>query len=422
MQAALDELASSRDSKLTSKRMFERPPFINCPWCGERGLGILGVSDDAYTRRCKFCGAKARYYLPEVDKKVLYLDQFVISEIFKVKEGKRREGAPHAEFWSEANDLINKGLRYQRIVCPASDIHRDETIVYRDGQELGLAHEMLGGDTSFEDTITIEHKQIFRHLDAYLKDEEPPSFDGDVDEILHGHRNAWLPDLHITANMDWSRFVESTRLARERSAEAFAPLFDGWARDKPSFEEVLNNELGSLARSYADAYIHFIAMAAAGQASGDVEKFMNGALAPAVTLINEIKRVFVKRGTSDELAFREAIKFLSWPKNLSLPYHWISAHLFAAIGDRLARGQKRRPSRGMMNDIRAISLYGPYVDAMFLDNECASLLDEKAVRNGVKLKARVFCLRRSADFIAYLQELVDSTPNEIVVAAQELYG
>jgi transcription elongation factor Elf1 len=403
--------------------MFERPPFKNCPRCGdEKGLGILWVSDNSYTRRCKYCGAKVSYALPSVDKKVLYLDQCAISEIFKVKEGKRRAGAPHAEFWAEATDLLDRAIRFQQIICPASDIHRDETMVYRDGRALALAHEMMGGDTSFEDTITIEHRQIYRHLDAYLKGEEPPSLDCDVDEILHGHRNAWLPDLHITVNTDWSAFVETTRSARQKSAEAFAPLFDAWARDKPTFETVLNNELGALARSYAEAYLHFVEMAAAGGASGNVDQFMNGALAPAVTLIHELNSQFVKHGTAPQSALRETVKFLSWPKNHSLPHHRVTAHLFAAIADRLARGQKRRPSRGMMNDLKAISLYGPYVDAMFLDNECASLLDEKPVRRGVQLKARVFCLRCSGDFLAYLQELVDSTPQEIVDAARDLYG
>jgi transcription elongation factor Elf1 len=402
--------------------MFERPPFKNCPQCGrEQAFGIVWVSADSYTRRCKFCGAKATHWLPELDKKVLYLDQSAISEVFKIKERKRRADA-HAEFWTEANDLLDRAIRRQQIICPASDIHRDETMVYREGKALALAHEMMGGDTSFEDTITIEHRQIYRHLDAYLKGEEPPPFDCDVDEILHGHRNAWLPDLHITANMDWSGFVENTRLARDKAAEDFAPLYDEWARDKPTFERVLNNELGAFARGFVDAYIHFMAMAQAGEASGDIQKYINGALSPVVALIHEINREFVERGTPPELAFRETVKFLNWPKNHSLPHHWISAHLFAAIGDRLARGQKRRPSRGMMNDIKAISLYGPYVDAMFLDNECASLLEEKAVMREVKLKARIFCLRRSAAFLAYLRELIDSTPQEVIDAARELYG
>lgn len=403
--------------------MFERPPFKKCPQCDrEEGFGILWVSSESYDRRCKFCGAKATYDLPEVNKKVLYLDQFAISEIFKIKERKRRADAPHAEFWAEANDLLDRAIRRQQIICPASNIHRDETMVYRNGKALDLAHEMMGGDTSFEDTTTIEHRQIYRHLEVYLKGEEPPPFECNVDEILHGHRNAWLSDLHITVETDWSGFVENTRLARDKAAEDFAPLYDGWTRDKPTFERVLNNELGALARGYVEAYFRFMAMAKAGEASGDIQKYINGALSPVVTLIHEIDREFVKRGTPPELACHETVKFLNWQKNQSLPHHWISAHLFAAIADRLVRGQKRRPSRGMMNDIKAISLYGPYVDAMFLDNECASLMEEKAVTRGVKLKTRIFCLRRSTDFLTYLRELIDSAPQQVVDAARELYG
>ncbi|PWB89992.1 hypothetical protein C5688_13060 [Methylocystis sp. MitZ-2018] len=131
-------------------RMFERPPFKNCLRCGcEQGCGILWVSSESYERRCKVCGAKATYILPAVDKKVLYLDQFAISEIFKVKNRKRRAGAPHAEFWAEANDRLDQAIMRQQIICPASNIHRDETMVYRDGNALSLAHEMMGGDTSF---------------------------------------------------------------------------------------------------------------------------------------------------------------------------------------------------------------------------------------------------------------------------------
>ncbi|MEI8701879.1 hypothetical protein [Mesorhizobium sp. ISC15] len=403
--------------------MFERPPFKKCPTCGrEQGFGILWVSSESYDRRCKFCRAKATYFLPELNKKVLYLDQFAISEIFKVKKHKRRADAPHGEFWAEVNNLVERAIMRQQIICPASNIHRDETMVYRDGNALDLAHEMMGGDTSFEDTTMIEHRQIYRHLEAYLKGKDPPSFDFDVDEILNGHRNAWLPDLHITVETDWSGFVENVRIARDKAAGDFAPLYDQWARDKPTFEEVLNNELGVLARGYIEAYFHFMAAAQVGEASRDVQMHMDGALSPVVTLIHHINHEFIKRGTPPESALRETAKFLNWPKNRLLPHHWISAHLFAAIADRLAHGQKRRPSRGMMNDIKAISLYGPYVDAIFLDNECAALLEQKGVARAVKLKARIFCLRRSADFLAYLRELIDLTPKEVIDAGQELYG
>src|SRR5690606_18318170 len=170
-------------------------------------------------------------------------------------------------------------------------------MVYRDGKALGLAHEIMGGDTSFENTITIEHQQIFRHLDYYLKGENPSPFSCEVDDILHGQRNAWLPVLHITVEADWSAFVEDVRSARDKAASDFAPLYNRWALEKPTFNKALKNELGALASGYVDAYFHFLAMAEAGEASGDVRKYMNGALSPVVTLIHEINSVFVEHGT-----------------------------------------------------------------------------------------------------------------------------
>lgn len=403
--------------------MFERPPFRNCQACGhQHGTGILWVGADFYSRRCRFCAAKTMHPLPPVDKKVLYLDQFAVSEIYKIRKGIRKANAPHAEFWSEAAQLLNLAVLRQRIICPASDIHHDESIVYRDGNALALVHEMMGGDTSFESTTTIEHQQIFQHLTAYLKGEEPPPFKFNVDDILHGSRNDWLQDLHITVNTDWSSFVEITRNARDRAAENFAPLYERWVQTKPTFNQALNDELGALARGYIDAYSHFTTMAHKAMISGDMHQYIDGAMSPVITLIEEIKRAFVKRGASEEHAYQETAKFLSWPRNRSLPHHWIAAHLYAVIARRLSLGQKRRPSRGMMNDIKAISFYGPYVDAMFLDNECVSLLEDKLVSKGVKLKAQVFCLRTSGEFLAYLQDLIDSSPQDVIEASRELYG
>jgi hypothetical protein len=401
--------------------MFERSPFKHCPKCGrEQALGILWISSDSYRRRCKFCRFVATYFLPLLDKKVLYLDQFAISEIFKVKNGMRRPDAPSAEFWTEASDLLNQAIMRQQIICPASNIHHDETIVFGEGSALGLAHEMMGGDTSFEHTTTIEHQQIYRHLEAYLKGEDPPSFEFGVDQILCGERNAWLPDLHITVETDWSSFVENCRLERDKAAENFAPLYDHWSKVKPTFEEALKNELDALGRGYVEAYSHFMRMAQAGDESGDDQLFIKGALSPVITLIHGIKREFVKHGVPQESALRETASFLSWPKNRSLPQHWISAHLYAAVANRFANGRRKHPSRGMMNDVKAISLYGPYVDAMLLDNECASLVKEIVTR-GVELKAKIFCLNRSDDFLAYLRELIDSTPQEVIKATHELY-
>ena len=78
----------------------------------------------------------------------------------------------------------------------------------------------------------------------------------------------------------------------------------------------------------------------------------------------------------------------------------------------------------MMNDVRAISTYGPYVDAMFLDNECASLLAEEPLRSKVKgnLKAKIFSATSGDAFLKYLRELELRAPPEVKQYAEEIYG
>ncbi|MGZ5793194.1 MAG: hypothetical protein ACXWI4_01395 [Croceibacterium sp.] len=72
--------------------MWERGPFEQCPMCGnEQSFGILSAGGKTLTRRCKECRFSEQINLPTLEKKVIYLDQFAFSELFKLKSGKRKE-------------------------------------------------------------------------------------------------------------------------------------------------------------------------------------------------------------------------------------------------------------------------------------------------------------------------------------------
>jgi hypothetical protein len=76
----------------------------------------------------------------------------------------------------------------------------------------------------------------------------------------------------------------------------------------------------------------------------------------------------------------------------------------------------------MMNDVSAIATYGPYVDAMFVDNEIAGFLNEAPLRTQVKLKAKIYCLNTKAEFLAYLKTLQQQATSKVLTVAQEIYG
>ena len=77
---------------------------------------------------------------------------------------------------------------------------------------------------------------------------------------------------------------------------------------------------------------------------------------------------------------------------------------------------------GLLNDIRAISSYAPYVDAMFVDKTCAELLSKRPADNSLKFKARIFSLADTQEFLAFLDEIELTTPYEVKELASRLYG
>lgn len=113
--------------------------------------------------------------------------------------------------------------------------------------------------------------------------------------------------------------------------------------------------------------------------------------------------------------------FWDWPILQEQPVHRISAYLFAAMARKAANGQKGF-SRGMTSDVTAIATYAPYVDAMFVDNECAALLGEKPLRDDLKFKAKIFSLNSADAFLGYLADMEATTPAGVHDFAEHIYG
>ncbi|CAN7566710.1 hypothetical protein LJR225_004193 [Phenylobacterium sp. LjRoot225] len=401
--------------------MFERAPFQYCPGCRQSDLGILSVGGDALTRRCRRCRYGYSEALPEVDKKVIYLDQLAISEIFKIRSGTRRPGANSEAFWREAERLIRRVHLLQQAVFPDSNIHTDETLVYRSASELRLAHEMLGGDVSFKNIDDVINAQTWAFFKAFLAGCEPPELTFDVDEVLEGSRNAWLSDMHISTNMDLSRFADGVRASRDRAGDALAELAEHWGQEKPTFKQALKRELESYGRSHMQALAAALRGAAEANESGDWMAMLDSLHSPAYVQFGFMADDLRRRGSSSEEASETVVRFWNWKGNWRLPHHRISAHLFAGLARKMAAGQKELPTRGFFNDVNAVSVYGPYVDAIFLDNGCAGLVREM-IQSGVTLKAKVFSPRSGDQFLAYLEELETKATAEVREYAHEAYG
>ena len=403
--------------------MFERSPFLNCPACGISDvLGILSAGGLRLVRRCKRCRYRVEVPLPIPDKKVIYLDQLAISEIFKVKSKTRRPGASNEELWLDIEREVQRTFLLQQAIFPASSIHRNETLVSPFANELTLAHEMLAGDVSLSSVNEIAMLQTTKFAEAFIVDGRPARIDFHVDEILKGKRNEWVADMHINANFDYSAFAESTRSHRDALAAEFIPLFDSWTDEKPTFDEVLKSELESYGTANRGALRAAIQRASEASQTTDVIEYFDKISHPVMEQFMRVARIFESCGLSKEQARHKVFEFWDWTGNQQLPVHRISAYLFAALARKISSGQRRRPSKGMMNDFDAISCYGPYVDAMFLDNECAQLLSERPLSTDLPIKAKIFSTNSGRAFIEYLRDLQNNASEHVRQRSAEIYG
>jgi hypothetical protein len=134
-----------------------------------------------------------------------------------------------------------------------------------------------------------------------------------------------------------------------------------------------------------------------------------------------LSSAFIDAGVPKANASQEVLRFWNWNRNPEQPNHRISAYLFAAIGRRVVNGQ-RRVNQGMMNDVRAIATYAPYVDALFVDRECAALLAEPPLAHDLNYKAKVFSLTDGQAFLDYLVEIEAAVPSETRKQASRIYG
>ena len=75
-----------------------------------------------------------------------------------------------------------------------------------------------------------------------------------------------------------------------------------------------------------------------------------------------------------------------------------------------------------MNDVRAIGAYAPYVDAMFVDNECATFLAEKPFSTDLMFKAQIFSLNSGDAFLEYLDQIAERATDEVRLYAKQIYG
>lgn len=398
---------------------WERPPFSACPNCKREDFGLLAAGGTQLTSRCRNCRYSHTERLPNLDKKVVYLDQFAFSALFQI-ETKGRDLGKHQSFWEEAHRLLRRVVLLQQIILPHSDVHHSETVVSPFAKALREYYERFGGDGCLEDSDAVQLSQVLEYAAAFISDREP-SIPFDPSFVLRRDRNRWLEDMHLSVDMDYSQFKDSTWESVQRVSTAMESLIEQWSKEKLTFEDALEREQSAFGSSRRDTILSLAEQAEHALAAGDMMAVLNITMHPIHTELSMLRQQFKKAGVEEAELNKAVFDFWDWSRNREQPTAQIFSYLLAALARKVGSGQ-RKVTPGFLNDVRAISTYAPFVDAMFLDNECASLLSEAPLQKELQYRAKIFSLNTQDDFLAYLQNIEQETPEEVRNYAARIYG
>ena len=403
-----------------TKFTWECEPFIRCVKCQKMEMDILSIGGQFLNKRCTNCRATERVLLPELNKKAIYLDQFMFSTIYNVEnKGNLQKG--HEAFAKEVHRLLRRCVLLQQVFLPDSDIHHDETTVFRNSVGLRSSYEFFGGGISLMDSHDIKLRQNIQFAKAYFDDTEPVvTFD--IDEITRDRRNVWLPQMHVSVPIDYSQFADHIRNVRSEVYDLIKDIAENWFKKKVSFENILEDEFLAIGRVKIQEFLKWCHKGL-NPDPNDLQALIENFNKPIYREYFGLCRLLKNRGVDDEdLQFSEIMKFWDWDRQREIPHERISAYLFAAVARRVAAGEKKIIDRGLINDVRTISIYTPYVDALFIDKKCAALLKEEPLKSELNYKARVFSLGDTDEFLEYLREIESQTPNDVRKYASIIYG
>jgi transcription elongation factor Elf1 len=405
-------------------RDFILPPYLRCPACGEESFGILWIGGSRYSRRCKACRHTVETALPKIKKRVIYLDQFAVSNMMKALNPavKGHESAKREPLWLAVFDELDVLVRGQLIVCPSSEDHRTESMFAPFYPALKSMYDYLAWGVEFQNSEFIHRSHLVTAADAWLQGSEPV-FEFNAQDVIHGRLDEWGDRMQITIKGEYPAFVDGLREAREQVFEGITEAFRLWqSSSRPSFAGFFADEWRGYAertlRIYADVIEKHLKVAL-GAAPMTEDLIW---LPPAAITVGILADAFESRGIPPDKARPKVVEFFRSETPSCVPFLRIASSLFAVLAMKAAAGQKRPPNRGTATDVNIVASLMPYCDAMFIDNTSASLLNDVPREFELPYPCKVFSPRTGQEFLTYLRGLREAMTAEHRALVESLYG
>lgn len=382
-----------------------------CPKCGSLGkYGNVNLGNNILNRGCNNCGEWVRLPLPDLRKKIIYLDQFFLSHAFRNKE---------QPFVDTANRIKDMAAR-QLLVCPYSSVHTDETHLWRHEQkeELFKFIKQTARGHHYKQAYEIKQVQMHRAFEAFIAD-------GDVSQKIK-ERDAFRNDIHCWDDYIWVDIrpflgnLEEMRQGKASSIADLVDLFPAWARLTTSFEEDLVMEARGYGQSLIDQYLQMVVKIG----SGDLLNFLD---APMDTMFVESLMHYDSSSMKIDEQLKRIRSFFSSRYFTNIPNIHISCGLFAVLRKMVKNGAYRNPKNarkklsGLFYDSECISVFGPYSDGIFIDRAMKQWCEDPEANLLDQFDTKVFSVANWGDFHAYLDEIEENYTDEICEAVKWVY-
>lgn len=377
----------------------------DCPKCGRKdGFGNVSVSNNFLNRGCLSCKYWVEIPLPDLDKKIIYLDQYFFSHAFRGNE----------QIFIEAKDKIQNLALEQLIVAPYSNFHEDESSLFNsDNRENLIAFiKQTSGGHQFLSENKVRVNQICRAFTSFLAKStlQPPI---QLRDAVPQNFNDWDNYLWIDVN-SLKIDPEALREGKGETLNSLLDAFDEWSNPSYTFEQDVNFELRSIGNVYIQSYFDFVKEIFEGN-------FQSAWLNSSSN--SEVVQILLSYGSEQfppDERLKRILEFFKSKYFSNVPIERISSEFFALLRHKLRQGfyknkiKSRKVFKGFLYDVRIISTYAPYCDVMVVDKMMHDWAIDPLIDLPGKYGTRFFSRTNWPEFINYLDELDNSKSSELI--------
>lgn len=359
-----------------------------CPACSYERFGIVDVHRNYVLHGCGRCHYSKQVWLPELRKKVLYLDQSFFSGAFSKEDSRFVELATRIQHAASA----------QLLTIPRSSIHDYETKLWRRGGELLDFIKQTSRGHRFRSALEVENAQILSGFKRWLAGEDaayPVRQSDALSERVHDWDGYFLVDVHHEPGSN-----EAQREEKSQATTRLLDLFEGWKKSEETFSQCVAGELAGAKKLYQEAFIRCVERLGRGD--------VLGLLPPPVI---EHMRHLVPQGQSFHEAMKTCGDFFDSQHFARLPFQSLRARAYATLQKEVRDGAYRDSKRarekldGFYSDVDHFALYAPYCDAITMDKAMATLVSKPTLALEKTFGTKVFSLNNIDHFHGWLDEL-----------------